>query len=77
MADTIFITGASLGIGKATARLFARRVWKVVTAMRNPEDDVELAGNNVPVTRLDLLDTKSIAAAVSEEQDRFSLRVVI
>ena len=77
MADTILITGASLGIGKATARLFARRVWKVVTAMRNPEDDVELAGNNVPVTRLDLLDTESIAAAVSAEHDRFCLRAVI
>lgn len=68
---TILITGASSGIGKAAARLFTDRGWNVVATMRNPEDGADLAGDNTLVTRLDLLDTGSIAAAVSAGQDRF------
>jgi NADP-dependent 3-hydroxy acid dehydrogenase YdfG len=37
MQKTIFITGASSGLGKATARLFQSKGWKVIAAMRNPE----------------------------------------
>ncbi|WP_262711904.1 SDR family NAD(P)-dependent oxidoreductase [Pedobacter westerhofensis] len=33
---TIFITGASSGIGKATAKLFQREGWNVIATMRNP-----------------------------------------
>ena len=71
MTKTILITGASSGIGKATARLFAERGWNVVATMRNPEDGSELEGDNTLVTRLDLLDAESIAVAVSAGQDRF------
>lgn len=39
---TIFITGASTGLGKATAKLFASRGWKVIATMRNPENEKEL-----------------------------------
>ena len=71
MTKTILITGASSGIGKATARLFADRGWNVVATMRNTEDGAELTGDNILVTRLDLLDTDSIAAAVSAGEERF------
>ena len=71
MTKTILITGASSGIGKATARLFADRDWNVVATMRNPEDGADLAGDNTLVTRLDLQETASIAEAVSAGQDRF------
>lgn len=71
MPQTIFITGASCGIGRATARLFAERGWNVVATMRNPSDGTEFEGEpNVLVARLDLLDSESIQAAVDEAQER-------
>ena len=39
---TIFITGASSGIGKATSILFAQRGWKVISTMRTPEKGKDL-----------------------------------
>ena len=72
MSQTIFITGASSGIGKATAELFAERGWNVVATMRNPSDGSELASrDNVLVSRLDLLDADSIRAAVDAALERF------
>jgi NAD(P)-dependent dehydrogenase (short-subunit alcohol dehydrogenase family) len=72
MASTILITGASSGIGKATAEYFAERDWNVAATMRKPADGKELAGRaNVLVTALDLLDPASIGAAVDAMQERF------
>ncbi len=71
MAKTILITGASSGIGKATARLFAERGWNVAATMRNPADGADLEAENVLVTRLDLLDTSTIETAVSAAEERF------
>ncbi|MEM9491958.1 MAG: SDR family NAD(P)-dependent oxidoreductase, partial [Myxococcota bacterium] len=72
MSQTIFITGASSGIGKATASLFADRGWNIVATTRKPEDGAELsARDNVLVTRLDLLDSDSIQSAVAAASERF------
>lgn len=71
MTQTILITGASSGIGKATARFFAERGWNVVATMRRPQDGADLRGDNVLVTRLDVLDEGSITAAVAEAEARF------
>lgn len=72
MSQTVLITGASSGIGKASAELFADRGWGVVATMRNPDDGAEIAGrDNVLVTRLDLLDSESIEAAVATGLERF------
>jgi NAD(P)-dependent dehydrogenase (short-subunit alcohol dehydrogenase family) len=66
MKNTIFITGASSGIGKATARLFHEKGWNVVATMRNPESETDLkALDNVLVAKLDVLDIASIDAAVN------------
>ncbi len=66
MTQTILITGASSGIGKETAKLFADRGWNVIATMRTPENEEELAGkDNILVTRLDVTDTASIEAAVA------------
>lgn len=72
MKKTIFITGASSGIGKATAKLFSDKGWNVIATMRNPESETELTAlNDVLVTRLDVLDTASIETAVAEGISRF------
>jgi len=40
---TIFITGASSGLGRATAQLFASKGWNVIATMRNPDKETELS----------------------------------
>ncbi|MFN3199441.1 MAG: SDR family oxidoreductase [Bradymonadia bacterium] len=72
MSKTILITGASTGIGKATAELFQSKGWNVIATMRTPSKGAELAAlDNVLVTRLDVTDADSISAAVSEGIERF------
>lgn len=66
MKKTILITGASSGIGKATAKLFQENGWNVIATMRKPEAETELTDlENVLVIRLDVTDPDSIKEAVS------------
>lgn len=52
---TIFITGASTGLGKATAKLFAARGWQVIATMRNPSVEKELNSiKNITLLPLDV-----------------------
>ncbi|MFZ5475413.1 MAG: SDR family oxidoreductase [Myxococcota bacterium] len=71
MTKTILITGASSGIGKATAGLFAARGWNVAATMRNTADGAALQAENVLVSRLDLNDHSSIREAVDSAHERF------
>lgn len=72
MAKTVLITGASAGIGKATAKLFQEKGWNVVATMRKPDDEQELSQlDNVLVTRLDVTDEASIKSAVDESVAKF------
>jgi len=72
MNQTILITGASSGIGKASAKLFQARGWNVVATMRTPAQETELTQlDRVLVTRLDVLDIASIHAAVAAAVGRF------
>ena len=52
---TIFITGSSSGLGRAAAKLFASKGWKVIATMRTPEKETELA--SIPGVKLMALDT--------------------
>jgi NAD(P)-dependent dehydrogenase (short-subunit alcohol dehydrogenase family) len=64
-AKTIVITGASSGIGKATAQYFYAQGWNVVATMRNPEKESDLkADARLQLVRLDVEDKPSIEAAV-------------
>ncbi|RBW59105.1 SDR family oxidoreductase [Ruegeria sp. A3M17] len=70
--NTILITGASSGIGAATARQFQANGWNVVATMRDPSGSAELGKlDNVHLSRLDVTDAGSIASSVAESIDRF------
>ena len=72
MAKTVLITGASSGIGKATAKHFRAKGWNVVATMRKVEDGSEFEGDEgYLVTRLDLVDAASITAAVEAALAKF------
>lgn len=65
MNKTVFITGASSGIGKAAAQYFAEQGWKVAATMRNPEKEKELNQiANIHLYALDVTKTDTIQAAL-------------
>lgn len=76
---TILITGASSGIGRATALYFANRGWNVAATMRTPEKAGDsLQNKNIKLFRLDVLDTTSIKDAVAAITAAFgSIDVVV
>lgn len=64
---TIFITGASTGLGKATAKLFAAKGWKVIATMRKPENEKELGQiDNISLLPLDVTNPDQIADTVKK-----------
>ncbi|MEX2293865.1 MAG: SDR family oxidoreductase [Acidimicrobiales bacterium] len=71
---SVVITGASRGLGMATAAHLYRREWRVVAAMRSPDDGLEALRSRTGASRgddrligvrLDLDDVESIDAAAS------------
>lgn len=73
MAQTIFLTGASSGIGRAAAKLFHQRGWNVVATMRSPEKETELIKlPNVLVTRVDVREEETLQGAIKEGLESFS-----
>src|SRR4051812_23048327 len=78
MKNTILITGASSGIGKATARLFQEKGWNVIATMRNPADETDLKNSNdVLLAKLDVLDLSSIEKAITAGIQKFGTIDVI
>ncbi len=73
MAKTVFITGASSGIGEATAQLFLAKNWNVVATARTPASVVDLQSSpNALVLPLDVTNESSVAIAVEEAIGRFN-----
>lgn len=72
MSKTILITGASSGIGKATALHFQKQGWNVIATMRSPEKETELDKlENVQLEKLDVLDLASIEQAIKNGISKF------
>lgn len=72
MTKTILITGASSGLGKATAKLFHSKGWNVIATMRNPEKEEELKKlTNILITKLDVQDPASIRDAIKTGVEEF------
>jgi len=66
MAKTILITGASTGIGLATAKYFHSKGWNVAATMRNPSAAKEYSEDaRLKLLPLDVLDDASIAGAIA------------
>jgi NADP-dependent 3-hydroxy acid dehydrogenase YdfG len=74
---TIFITGASAGLGKASAKLFQSKGWRVIATMRNPEKETELNKlENVVLLPLDVTNIEQINVTVREALNLGAIDVV-
>jgi len=74
---TIFITGASAGLGKATAKLFQSRGWNVIATLRNPSNETELTQlENVTVLPLDVTNLDQIKSTVAKAISLHDIDVV-
>lgn len=75
--NTIFITGASSGIGKATAKLFAEKGWTVIATMRTPENESELTSyDNIQLYPLDVTKPEQIAETVTTVLEKYEVDVL-
>jgi NAD(P)-dependent dehydrogenase (short-subunit alcohol dehydrogenase family) len=72
MSKTVFITGTSSGLGKLTAKRFAKLGWNVAATMRKPEKETELTQyNNIKIFRLDVTDIEQVHQAVDQAISAF------
>ncbi|MGF6442632.1 SDR family oxidoreductase [Paraburkholderia youngii] len=74
---TIFITGASSGIGREAAQLFAANGWQVVATMRNTAKAGELAElQGVTLMALDLTNPEQIRETCQKALEQFDIDVL-
>lgn len=77
MQKTIFITGASSGLGKGVAKLFQSKGWKVIATMRNPDKETELNQlENVTLLPLDVTNAEMIKETVRKATEEHTIDVV-
>ena len=75
---TAFITGASSGIGKATAKLFQSKGWSVIATMRDPGKETDLRDlDNVTLLPLDVTNLEQIRSAATEAISISNIDVVV
>jgi NADP-dependent 3-hydroxy acid dehydrogenase YdfG len=69
---TVLITGASSGIGQATALFFQQQGWNVAATMRSPETVTALANqNHLCCLALDVTQPNSIEQAIAKTLEEF------
>lgn len=72
MTQTVFITGASSGIGREAVKYFVEKGWQVIAAMRRPENEAELKDNEkLLLVSCDVTDNQSIKRAIKKGIERF------
>jgi len=77
MQKTIFITGASSGLGKGVAKLFQSKGWNVIATMRNPDKEIELnLLENVTLLPLDVTNVANIQETVKIATQHHAIDVV-
>ena len=77
MDKTIFITGASSGLGKATSILFHSKGWNVIATMRHPEKETKLNQlDNMTLLPLDVTNQEQIKSTVSKAVETRDIDVV-
>jgi NADP-dependent 3-hydroxy acid dehydrogenase YdfG len=67
----VVITGASSGIGLATARAFAAVNHPLLLISRNIEPIAELSDKPVDYARVDVTDYDALQRAIRESEQRF------
>lgn len=78
MQKTIFITGASSGLGKTTAKLFQSKGWNVIATMRNPEKEAELTQlENITILPLDITNPNQIIETANKALALGNIDVVL
>lgn len=78
MQKTIFITGASSGLGKSTAKLFQSNGWRVIATMRNPEKETELnALKDLVIMPLDVTNPEQIILTIKKVTRLYAIDVVM
>jgi NAD(P)-dependent dehydrogenase (short-subunit alcohol dehydrogenase family) len=81
--QTVFVTGAGTGLGKAIAQEFARVGARIVIASRKPEhldagrEAIEALGAEVRTVACDIRDPEQIAAAFDAATEAFALPDVL
>lgn len=76
MSKTVLITGASTGIGRSTAILFAEKGWNVIATMRNPEK-ANFSSDKIHVLPLDVTNSDSIHTAIAKSLEFGKIDVLV
>ena len=74
---TIFITGASSGIGRETTKYFSNHGWRVIATMRNLQKAGELSSiPNVVLMPLDLMNPEQIKETCRKALEQYDIDVL-